>query len=606
MKFKDFFTVGYAGGILEYLSQPGGTAWPVPKLFRVLRRGLSKHDLTKDILAGLTVGVVALPLAMAFAIASHVPPERGLFTAIVGGFLISFLGGSRFAVGGPTGAFVVIIAGVVDRHGYQGLVLTTLIAGAILMVMGIAKLGKLIKFIPYPVTTGFTSGIAVLIFFSQLTDFLGLKLDHVPAEFLPKVALLASSLGKVQPATALVGFISLGAIILARRFFPRIPAPVFGVVVGAVVASAFSLPVETIGTRFGGIPSHLPALTVPSFDWASIRGLMPDAMTIALLAAIESLLCCVVSDGMTGDRHDSSMELMAQGTANIASVFFGGIPATGAVARTVTSIKSGAVSPVAGCVHAVTLVGFVLFAAPLASAIPLTSLAAVLLVVAFDMSEYHKFARLLRAPRSDVAVLLATFSLTVLIDLTVAVYVGVLLAALLFMRRMSEMTQICSCDVPVDGDLDQQARTSDISAGGEDAPYAKDSCALPEGKEYADGVQVYEIDGPFFFGIADRFQDILDVVGRKPRVFILDVSHAQTIDSTGVNALEGFIKKCKSRGIELYLAGLRSHFKATLHRFGTDSLVGWDHIVDSVAEALLVASFKKRYGEEDQNASSPS
>lgn len=578
----------------EIRSGRGQALWPVPKLFKVLRRGLTPRDLSRDVLAGLTVGVVALPLALAFAIASHVPPERGLFTAIVAGFIISFMGGSRFAVGGPTGAFVVIIAGVVDRHGYQGLVMTTLLAGGMLVIMGLARLGKLIKFIPYPVTTGFTSGIAVLIFFSQLTDFLGMKITQVPAEFVPKLSVLASSLDRVDPATAGVGLVSLGAILLARRFFPVIPAPVFGVAVGAVTAAAFMLPVDTIGTRFGGIPSELPAFVPPMLDWASIKTLMPDAMTIALLAGIESLLCCVVSDGMTGDRHDSSAELVAQGTANIASVLFGGIPATGAIARTVTSIKAGAVSPIAGCVHALVLVAFVLVAAPVASAIPLASLAAVLLVVAYDMSEYRRFARLLKAPRSDVAVLVTTFALTVLIDLTVAVYVGVLLASLLFMRRMSEMTEIGVCRLPASDNLDEAVRMSDISAGGEDSNYAKDSCAIPTAKSAIDDdIQVYEIDGPFFFGIADRFQDILDIVSRKPRVFILDVTHAQTIDSTGINALEGFVKKCKTRGIELYLAGNRGHFMATLQRFGTDSLIGWDHIVDSVAEAVLIASYKK-------------
>ncbi|GFK92569.1 C4-dicarboxylic acid transporter DauA [Fundidesulfovibrio magnetotacticus] len=564
------------------------TGWPVPKLFRVLRRGLGLRDLTKDVLAGLTVGVVALPLAMAFAIASHVPPERGIFTAIVAGFLISFLGGSRFAVGGPTGAFVVIIAGVVDRHGYDGLVLTTLLAGAMLLLMGAARLGKLIKFIPYPVTTGFTSGIAVLIFFSQLTEFFGMKLAHVPSEFLPKVALLASSLDKVDPATSAIGLVSLGAILLARRFFPIIPAPVFGVAVGAVTAAAFFLPVETIGTRFGGIPSALPAFTPPTLDWSSVKGLMPDAMTIALLAGIESLLCCVVADGMTGDRHDSSAELMAQGTANIASVLFGGIPATGAIARTVTSIKSGAVSPVAGCVHALTLVLFVLFAAPLASAIPLASLAAVLLVVAFDMSEYRRFARLLKAPRSDVSVLLATFSLTVLVDLTVAVYVGVLLASLLFMRRMSELTEISTWKLPGNDKEEDEAPMS--LAGRSDGPGDYESCPLPSGNVAGDdSIQVYEIDGPFFFGIADRFQDILDVVKGKPRVFILDVTHTPTIDSTGVNALEGFIRKCRHRKIELFLVGARPHFLTTMHRFGTDDLIGPDHLYNSVIEAIQAA-----------------
>ena len=575
---------------------------PVPKLFSVLRQGLTAREVSKDVMAGLTVGIVALPLAMAFAIASHVPPERGLFTAIVAGFLISFLGGSRFAVGGPTGAFVVIIAGVVDRHGYDGLVLTTLMAGAMLLVMGLAKLGKLIKFIPYPVTTGFTSGIAVLIFFSQLSDFFGLKLSKVPAEFVPKLAVLVQSMDRMDPSTAGVGLLTLGAILLARRFFPVIPAPVFGVFVGAAAAAVLHLPVETIGTRFGGIPSELPSFVAPVLDWAVLKSLVPDALTIALLAGIESLLCCVVADGMTGDRHNSSAELIAQGSANIASVLFGGIPATGAIARTVTSIKSGAVSPVAGCIHAFTLAGFMLAAAPVASAVPLASLAAVLLVVAYDMSEYRKFGRLLRGQRSDVAVLVVTFALTVLIDLTVAVYVGVLLAALLFMRRMSEMTDICSCQLPQTENLDEAARMSAFSAGGEDSPQAMDSCSLPDTsqKPEDDGIQVYQIDGPFFFGIADRFQDVLDVVGGKPRVFILDVSHAQTIDSTGVNALEGFVKKCRSRGIELYLAGMRPHFMSALKRFGTDTLIGWDHLVDSVAEAILVASFKRTGPEQDQ------
>lgn len=569
--------------------------WPVPKLFSVLRRGLGGRELTRDILAGLTVGIVALPLAMAFAIASHVPPERGLFTAIVAGFLISFLGGSRYAVGGPTGAFVVIIAGVVDRLGYEGLVMTTLMAGAMLLVMGLAKLGKLIKFIPYPVTTGFTSGIAVIIFFSQLTDFLGLKIASVPSEFVPKLAAILASLDSIDASTAFIGFFSLACILAARRFFPVIPAPVFGVVAGAIAAAALSLPVETIGTRFGGIPAALPSFTPIHLDWSKLRELMPDAMTIALLAGIESLLCCVVADGMTGDRHDSSAELVGQGAANIASALFGGIPATGAIARTVTSIKAGAASPVAGCVHALTLAAFVAFAAPLASAVPLASLAAVLLVVAYDMSEYRKFARLLRAQRSDVAVLLSTFCLTVLVDLTVAVYVGVLLAALLFMRRMSEMTAIGASRQPVGGDLDAQARACAFSAGGEDSPEAAGSCSLPGSQNAgaAAGIQVYEIDGPFFFGIADRFQDVLDVVSGAPRVFILDLTHAQTIDSTGVNALEGFVRKSRSRGVELYLAGMKPHFRDTLHRFGTDALVGWDHIVDSVAEAMLIASYKR-------------
>ncbi|WP_243438251.1 SulP family inorganic anion transporter [Fundidesulfovibrio soli] len=564
--------------------------FPIPKLIEALRCGYNARDALKDLGAGVTVGVVALPLAMAFAIASHVTPERGLFTAIVAGFLISLLGGSRYAVGGPTGAFVVIIAGIVDRHGYEGLVLTTLMAGVILLVMGAAKLGKLIKFIPYPVITGFTSGIAVLIFSSQISDFLGMGLKNVPAEFGPKVAVLFESLHLTDAPTAIIGFGSLLAILAARRFFPKIPGPVFGVTLGAVLVSAMDLPVETIGTRFGGIPESLPAFTPVALDWSSLKALLPDALTIALLAGIESLLCCVVADGMTGDRHDSSMELLAQGSANIASVFFGGIPATGAVARTVTNIKSGAVSPVAGCIHALVLVAFVLFAAPLASAIPLSSLAAVLLVVAFDMSEYRKFGRLLRAPRSDVAVLLSTFALTVFVDLTVAVYVGVLLASLLFMRRMSEMTDICACRLK-DGE-DSSLAVADLAGGGSDVDLGGDLCPLPGGKwrVIPEGVQVYEIDGPFFFGIADRFQDILDVVSGSPKAFVLDVTHTPTIDSTGVNALENFLKKCRRRGIRVLFVGMRPHFIRTLHRFGTDDAIGSENIFARLSDALAAAA----------------
>lgn len=571
---------------LEWLRKHGPRL--VPKLVLVARSGLTGHDVVKDFGAGLTVAVVALPLAMAFAIASHVTPDKGIFTAIIGGFLISLLGGSRFAVGGPTGAFVVIIAGVVDRHGYDGLVLTTLLAGAMLLFMGVARLGRLIKFIPYPVTTGFTSGIAVLIFFSQINDFLGMGLKQVPSEFLPKVLALAQNLGQAAPMTMLVGGASLAAIVCARRFFPKIPGPVFGVAVGMALAWAFSLPVETIGTRFGGIPQALPTFSMPSLSYEAVRSLMPDAMTIALLAAIESLLCCVVADGMTGDKHRPSMELVAQGTANIASVLFGGIPATGAVARTVTSIKSGAVSPLAGCFHAVLLMGFVLLAAPVASAIPLASLSAVLLVVAFDMSEYRKFARLMRAPRSDLSVLVITFALTVFVDLTVAVYVGVLLASLLFMRRMSELTEIHSCKIQNGGT--PWSRLEELGVGDDEGRGESGDRVLMKAQPVIpEGVQLYEIDGPFFFGVADRFQSVLDVMGERPKVFILDLHHTPTVDSTGIYALESFMKKCKATGIELYLAGMRPHFKETMHRLGTDTLIGHDHFFPTVADALQAA-----------------
>jgi len=537
----------------------------LPRTLTMFGQGYGSGLFIKDFIAGLTVGIVALPLAMAFGIASGVTPDRGLFTAIVAGFLISLLGGSRYQIGGPTGAFVVIIFNVIFKHGYDGLVITTLMAGVMLLIFGIFRLGSLIKYIPHPVTTGFTTGIGVLIFSSQMKDFFGLAMKDVPPEFFDKWEAYFHHLNTINPITVGIGVMALVAILSTRRFIPRIPGPVVGVVLASVAVWMFGLNVETIGSKFGGIPSTLPHLVIPTVTLAQIKLLLPDAMTIALLAGIESLLSCVVADGMTGDKHNSNMELTAQGVANIASVLFGGIPATGAIARTVTNIRSGGQTPIAGMIHAVVLVAFILFLAPLASFIPLASLAAVLLVVSWDMSELHKFIRLFKAPKSDSSVMLLTFALTVIIDLTVAVYVGVLLAAILFMRRMSEVTAINSCE------LSEMAK-----AAGKDI---KD-LVIP------DGVRVYEIDGPFFFGVADRFQDVLSFLEQQPKIFILRMRKVPTIDSTGVNALETFVRKCKARGIHVLLSGVRDRTRFVFERMGTENLIGTENICENIDRAL--------------------
>lgn len=540
----------------------------LPRTLTMFGQGYGSGLFIKDFIAGLTVGIVALPLAMAFGIASGVTPDRGLFTAIVAGFLISLLGGSRYQIGGPTGAFVVIIFNVIFKHGYDGLVITTLMAGVMLLIFGIFRLGSLIKYIPHPVTTGFTTGIGVLIFSSQMKDFFGLAMKDVPPEFFDKWEAYFHHLNTINPITVGIGVMALVAILSTRRFIPRIPGPVVGVVLASVAVWMFGLNVETIGSKFGGIPSTLPHLVIPTVTLAQIKLLLPDAMTIALLAGIESLLSCVVADGMTGDKHNSNVELAAQGAANIASVMFGGIPATGAIARTVTNIRSGGRTPVAGMIHAAVLVGFILYLAPLASFIPLASLAAVLMVVAWDMSEMHKFLRLLHAPKSDVLVMCLTFALTVVIDLTVAVYVGVMLASLLFMRRMSEVTQICTC---LDGEATkvQGRETAELD--------------VPE------GVKVYEIDGPFFFGVADRFQNVLAALDRQPEVFILRMRKVSTLDSTAVNALEVFWRKCHSDGTQLLLSGVRETMRTTLRRMGTLSLIGEGNICENIDAALARA-----------------
>jgi SulP family sulfate permease len=505
---------------------------------------------------------------MALAIASGVPPERGLYTAIVAGFLVSLLGGTYNCIGGPTGAFVVIVAGIVHRHGYDGLVLATFLAGGMLILMGAAGMGRLIKYIPFPVTTGFTSGIAVVILSTQVVDLFGLKTEPIPAEFLEKVPVILAALPTTGIAAATLGLGTIATILLLRRISPRAPAALVAVVGGALLARFLDLPVETIESRFGGIPAGLPSFSLPAVSVARLRELLPDAFTIALLGAVESLLCAVVADGMAGTRHRSDTELIGQGVANIASAFLGGIPATSAIARTTANIRSGARTPVAGMIHSVALLGILVAAAPLASAIPLASLAGILVVVALDMSEFHRYRRLIRAPRSDVMVLVLTFGLTVIVDLTVAVQVGVVLSAILFMRRMSEVTSVERI-VADRSDEEQGAPGGDATA-----------IILPS------GVELYRINGPFFFGVADRFVSSFTRDAGELKAIIIDLAPVPALDATGLHALEDLHDHCRRREIRLLLIGTHAQPFTAIRKSGFDETIGEENLCGDLADAL--------------------
>lgn len=528
-----------------------------PALLKSMHEGYTREGLLRDIGAGITVGIVALPLAMAFAIASGTTPDRGIFTAIVAGFLISALGGSRFQIGGPTGAFVVIISSVIARHGYEGLVAATLLAGVFLILMGLFRFGKLLQFIPYPVTTGFTAGIGVFIFSSQLKDFFGLSMDSVPSDFLDRIVACTVALPTSSSAALGIGLVTLVAMIVVRKYAPRIPAHIVGIVIASFIAWGFGVEVETVGSRFGGIPSSLPHFTPPADFMNVVVDVIPEAMTIAVLAGIESLLSAVVADGMTAERHDSSTELIAQGIANIGSALFGGIPATGAIARTATNIRAGGRTPLAGIVHAATLTVFIVCCAPLASRIPLPSLAAVMVVVAWDMSQFQRFCRLFHAPKSDSLVLVITFLLTVCVDLTVAVQVGVVLAAMLFMRRMSELSSI-------------------QLVGGD--PGKKDDGDPLLGNA---NVVCYEIDGPFFFGMAQRFVEVMRFTRNTPDFLILRMRRVPSIDATGIESLETVIKNVRPKGVQVYFTGVNASVRDSLRNMGTEDLIGSENIFDN-------------------------
>lgn len=513
----------------------------VPKLITALRQGYGAGDLRRDLLAGLTVAIVALPLSMALAIASGASPAVGLHTAIVAGFLISALGGSRVQIGGPTAAFIPVVFGVIAHYGYDGLVMATLMAGAMLVVAGLLRLGTLVKYMPQPVITGFTAGIAVSIFSSQIKDLLGLDIASVPAEFFARWKAYAAHIGSLNPYAAGLALATLALLIALRRWRPTWPAFLIAVVVATLVTVAFNLPVDTIVAHFGQIPRELPMPHLPAFDLARMHELLPSAFTIAFLGGVESLLSAVVSDGMIGGRHRSNCELVAQGIANTASALIGGLPATGAIVRTATNVRAGARSPVAGMAHAAFILLFVLVAAPLANQVPLPAMAAMLLVIAWNMSEIDRIRQLMRSPIGDRLVLLMTFVLTVTIDLTVAVEVGVVLAAFLFMHRMSEVVAMESHVDLVEADEDDFKR----------ARRTVERDVLPE------GVEAYRVSGPLFFAVANRIDDVLRAFGKAPRVFILRLRLVPLIDASGAAAIGNLVDRCRREGIALIFTGLQ-------------------------------------------------
>lgn len=536
-------------------AQPTFAQLFTPKLVTVLREGYGLSEFQRDLFAGLTVAVVALPLSMAIAIASGVSPDRGLFTAIIGGFIVSALGGSRFQIGGPAGAFIVLVAATVDRHGVDGLLLATMIAGVVLITIGYLRLGTYIKFIPYPVTVGFTAGIGVIIFSSQLKDLFGLTLQgKEPGEFVPKLLALAEAASSVNPAATGIALLTVLTILGLKRWRPGLPGMLLAVAAAAVVTAAMNLPVETIGTRFGGIPSGLPAPGLPPFSLAKVQAVLPDAVAFALLGAIESLLSAVVADGMSGRRHRSNCELVAQGVANIGSALFGGICVTGTIARTATNIRAGAHGPVSGMLHSIFLLGFMLVAAPLASYIPLAALAGVLAVVAWNMVEKNAFAALIRSSRGDAAVLLATFALVVFRDLTEGIVVGFLLGAVLFIDRMAKSIEVSTHTTLV---VDDKA---DASNGGR-AAYNPDLAADPD-------TVIYRISGAFFFGAAAAVGTVLDRIADHRRNFILDCSAVPFLDSTAANVIEGAAHKARRAGVQMFITGASPELRRMLMTHG--------------------------------------
>jgi len=539
-----------------------------PRLLEVLQKGYSLKTFGADLSAGLIVGVVAIPLAVAFAIASGVTPDKGLLTAVVAGFLISALGGSNVQIGGPTGAFIVIVYGILSKYGPEGLILATLMAGVFLLILGFAKLGTVIQFIPYPVIVGFTAGIALTILSSQINDFLGLGLTKVPADFLDKWALYLGHLGQTNLWALGLSVGTLGAIVVINRIDRRIPAALVVLVAGTLAVWAFQLPVETIGSRFGAISGTIPMPSLPNIGLDHLRELLLPAFSIAMLAGIESLLSAVVADAQTGGKHNSNQELIGQGVANVASALFGGIPATGAIARTATNIKSGGLTPVAGLIHAVFLLFVLLFLSPLAGLIPLAVLAGILATVSYNMSEHTTFVELSRGPRADMLVLVATFLLTVLVDLTVAIPVGILFALLFFLRKASQSTQVTSHR----GELRDAPEELD--------PFGLTKVTLPE------GVEVFEVEGPFFFGAAERFKEALAFDDQTPLVRVLRFRRVPSIDASGVRVLKDLLRDAKTRGISLVFASVSAEVRHALDTSGFAAQVGTENFLPDLLAAL--------------------
>jgi len=536
----------------------------LPKLVGALRT-YDRTTALADVTAGITVGLVALPLAMAFAIASGLSPQAGIYCAIVTGFLISALGGSRTQIGGPTGAFVVIVAGIIAEHGIDGLFMCTMMAGVLLIVLGVTGMGSAVRFIPRPVVVGFTNGIAVLIASTQLRDFFGLQVDSVPGEFWPRLVVLARHATTWSPAATVMAIGALGLILVMNRYVRRVPGSIAALLLATAAVAVFAPDVETIGTRFGGIPAGLPAIRLPRFQLALVPVLIMPAVTVMMLGAIESLMSALVADRMSGDRHDPNVELVAQGVANIVSPLVGGLPATGAIARTATNIKSGARTPVAGIVHALVLLLILLFAAPLARHVPLAVLAAILMIVAYNMGEWREIPDLLRLTRTDVAVWIVTFALTVFADLTVAVGVGMVMAALLFIKRVADTTTV---SVVTDKYV-QEGHAHSL-----------------QGKEIPPYVKIFRIHGPFLFGATEKVRPILDNIDRLPRIVILRLRNMTALDATGMHAIEEIADALHRTGRHMVVCGARHQPAALLARADFHRHIGEANICANVEEAL--------------------
>jgi SulP family sulfate permease len=567
---------------------PGSAPEFAPKLLTTLRR-YDRRQFAADVTAGVIVGIVALPLAIAFAISSGVPPERGLYTAIIAGLLISALGGSRVQIGGPTGAFVVIVYGIVQRYGLDGLTVATLMGGLVLVGLGLARLGTAIKFIPFPVITGFTSAIAVIIAVQQLRDLLGFQLDRAPAELVERLGAYAAHLDTVNPAAVGVSLLTLAILGVWPRVSRRIPAPFVALIAGTALVHLAGLPVETIGSRFGRIEAAFPRPALPSISLAEVRELVGPAFTIAALGAIESLLSAVVADGMIGGRHRANMELVAQGVANIVVPVFGGMPATGAIARTATNIKSGGRTPVAGIVHALTLLVITLFAGRWAALIPLAVLAAIVLTVAYHMSEWRIFRSELSAPRSDATIMVVTFLLTIFVNLPAGIGVGMVLASFLFMRRMAEVTNVTAVSREFDESL----------------PQSSDDSAAIYRRRVPAGVEVYEINGPFFFGAAEKFKQTLASVSRRPKVLVIRMRNVLAIDSTAMHLLKDLVRRTRKEGTRVLLSDVHAQPLVALSRSDLLEEIGEENLYDDIDAALEAAHASLRDSDARGDPSAP-
>lgn len=542
-----------------------------PKLLSVMKT-YNKDQFIKDIVAGLIVAIIALPLSIALAISSGVSPEQGLYTAIIAGFFISLLGGSRVQIGGPSATFMVVVYGVVASYGTEGLLITTILAGIILILFGLLKLGSMIKYIPYPITVGFTSGIAVTIFSSQIKDFFGMDIGSVPTEFIDKWIFYFESMDKAQLLPFLIGALALIILIVWPKINRKIPGSLIAIVVTTLLVTLLKLDVQTIGSQYADLSSSFPTPSIPTFTWKKVQVLLSPAFTIAFLCSIESLLSAVVSDGMIGSKHRSNMELVAEGVANIASGLFGGMPATGAIARTVANIKNGGRTPIAGIVHALTLLFILLFLMPLVKLIPLATLAAILIMVSYNMSEWRMFKKLLSAPKSDVIVLLATFFLTVLFDLTLAISVGMVLSSFLFMKRMTDVTDVYGVDKEMNDDSDELQLLDD------------------EIKEVlSEEILIYEINGPFFFGAAEKFLDSIQSLQGPSKVLIIRLRNVPVIDATAVHALDLLYDNCLKSNTVLILSEIANKPYEVIKRVGLVNQIGEDQVCRHLDEAIAKA-----------------